>query len=151
MGTMPRPYFLRSTRRASYDRAASLVESLRARGVKLRAVGDRIRYRPASALTRDDLEALRQQKAEVLRILAPEPMLTVALDSTTVREYLGDHPDEHDLGILRLDVLAVVRQLNLEITSGVINPGMRLVRGRLLSDWLDLDEVARLLRLGGRR
>src|SRR2546426_5807057 len=90
MGTMPRPYFLRSTRRASYDRAASLVESLRARGVKLRAVGDRIRYRPASALTRDDLEALRQQKAEVLRILAPEPMLTVALDSTTVREYLGD-------------------------------------------------------------
>jgi nonribosomal peptide synthetase DhbF len=53
--------------------AAALVESLRSRGVQIRAVDGRIRYRPASAVTQDELEALRQHKADVLRLLAPEP------------------------------------------------------------------------------
>jgi len=135
--------------------AATLVESLRARGVQLRAVGDRIRYRPASALTTDDLEALRQQKAEVLPLLATAqpspPAPTLTLDPIAVREVLGPHYDEHDLGILRLDVLAMVRQLEIEIENGVIDKRVRTVLGRLLRDWLDPDEVARLLRLGGRR
>ena len=129
--------------------AAVLVESLRARGVELRAVGDRIRYRPASALTPDDLEALRQQKAEVLSLLSPK-MSPLTLDPTTVREVLGDHPNEHNVAILRLDVLAVVRQLEAEIATGSIRPGVRLVRGRPLADWLNLDVIARLLRCRGR-
>src|SRR2546428_507083 len=156
MGTMGPPYFLTMRRkRALTTPAATLVKSLRARGVQLRAVGDRIRYRPASALTTDDLEALRQQKAEVLPLLATaqpsSPAPTLTLDPIAVREVLGPHYDEHDLGILRLDVLAMVRQLEIEIENGVIDKRVRTVLGRLLCDWLDPDEVARLLRLGGRR
>jgi len=48
-------------------------------------------------------------------------------------------------------VLAMVRQLEIEIENGVIDKRVRTVLGRLLCDWLDPDEVARLLRLGGRR
>ena len=80
---------------------------------------------------------------------SPAPTLT--LDPIAVREVLGPHYDEHDLGILRLDVLAMVRQLEIEIENGVIDKRVRTVLGRLLCDWLDPDEVARLLRLGGRR
>jgi TubC N-terminal docking domain len=124
--------------------AAALVESLRARGVHLRVVGDRIRYRPASALTPADLEALKERKVEILRLLAqPAPALT--LDLVTVREVLGGRPDPHDLGILRLDVLAAVRQLEIEIASGAIWPGVRLIRGRPIAAWLSLDDLARIM------
>lgn len=53
--------------------AVVLVESLRARGVHLRAEGDKIRFRPASALTSEDLAALRSLKAEVMSLLVVQP------------------------------------------------------------------------------
>ena len=60
----------------------ALVAELRARGVELRAVGDRLRYKPASALTPADVEVLRQHKAAVLALLrAAERPAVVALTS----------------------------------------------------------------------
>ena len=53
--------------------AAALVDELRRRGVELRAEGDRLRYRPVSAVTPEDVEALRRHKSELLAILAPPP------------------------------------------------------------------------------
>ena len=61
-------------------------------------------------------------------------------------------PDPHDLAILRFDVAEAVAQLEAELRAGAVEPRVRLVRGRPLADWLDLDDVARLLRAGrGRR
>lgn len=57
--------------------AAALVAELRARGVTLEPRGDRLRVMPASAVTPDEVEALRRFKADVLALLAsgaePEP------------------------------------------------------------------------------
>ena len=46
--------------------AAALIAELRARGVTLVADGERLRCRPRSTLTDDDLAALRTHKVEVL-------------------------------------------------------------------------------------
>ena len=51
---------------------AALVDRLRALGVELVPVGDRLRFRPADALTPEDLEALRQHKYEVIAFLTPK-------------------------------------------------------------------------------
>lgn len=51
--------------------AAAIIATLRARGVILEPHGDRLRVRPASAVTSDEVEALRRLKAEVLEILTP--------------------------------------------------------------------------------
>jgi predicted Zn-dependent protease len=126
--------------------AAILVESLRARGVEIRVVGDRIRCRPAAALSPEELAALIENKPEILRLLAPEPAPSLALDPVTVHEVLGANRDEHDLGILRLEILAAVRQLEIEIATGVIDKRVRMVRGRPLADWLTIDDIAMLLR-----
>lgn len=68
------------------------------------------------------------------------------LDPGTVREVLGDRPDPHAVACLAWDVMNAVRDLEQEILSGVIAAGPRLVHGRPLGDWLDLGDVARLLR-----
>jgi hypothetical protein len=49
--------------------AAQLVKALRARGINLEPEGDQLRVRPASALSANELETLRQAKLEVLRFL----------------------------------------------------------------------------------
>lgn len=49
--------------------AVALVSALRARGVELVAAGDRVRFRPASAVTSDERAALRRFKPEVLALL----------------------------------------------------------------------------------
>ena len=52
--------------------ARDLLDTLHARGVTVQPVGDRLRYRgPSNALTADVLDALRRNKIEVLRLLAP--------------------------------------------------------------------------------
>lgn len=51
--------------------ALTVIERLKDKGVELRAEGDRVMFRPASALTADDLDALRQHKAGVLLLLTP--------------------------------------------------------------------------------
>jgi hypothetical protein len=49
--------------------AVALVDRLRRRGVQLVPEGDRLRYRPASAVQPDEIEALRQLKPDVLDLL----------------------------------------------------------------------------------
>lgn len=131
---------------------AALVAALQARGVTLRPDGERLRVRPVSRVTPAELEALRQSKAEVLVLLARMTTITSALILAPglVDEVLGPKPDPHALAILTFDVMAAVAQLEREIQAGAIGQTPLLVRGHPLGDWLDLADVARLLRAGRR-
>jgi hypothetical protein len=127
---------------------AALVAALRARGVTLEPRGDKLRVRPVSRLTPNELEALRQYKAEVLALLTP---VSVTLDIQTVREVLGrEATDPHAVACVRFAVVAALRELEAGIRAGSLPP-RRLVHGRPLADWLDLNSIARLLRAGGAR
>jgi hypothetical protein len=84
-------------------------------------------------------------KAAVLALSAPS-RAWVDLAPAAVREAFGTDPDEHQLASLRFDVLAALCRLEAEITMGRIGPAPVVVRGRPLGDWLDLADVARLLR-----
>lgn len=134
---------------------AALVADLQARGVTLEPRGDRLRVRPVALVTLAEVEALKRHKAEVLALLAKAPRprpaappSPVTLAPTTVREILGDHPYPHDLAMLRVDVAEAVARLEAGIRAGRVPP-RQLVRGRPLAEWLDLAELARLLRLSG--
>jgi hypothetical protein len=125
--------------------AAALIAEFRALGVELIPAGDRIRFRPASAVPPDLVERLRHHKAEVLRLLSSA---AITLDLKTVAEVLGSAAtDPHAVACLRFDVIAAVRELEAGIRAGVLPPRL-LVRGLPLCDWLSLDDVARLLREG---
>ena len=50
--------------------AAELLATLSARGVEVRAVGDRLRFRPVAAVTADEVTALRTHKPALLALLA---------------------------------------------------------------------------------
>ena len=49
--------------------AASLLAELRARGIAMAAAGDKLRYRPATALTDADRAALRASRDELLGLI----------------------------------------------------------------------------------
>jgi TubC N-terminal docking domain len=55
---------------------AELVANLQARGVMLRPSGETLKIRPASRLTREELEILRAHKDEVLTLLHAVPVAT---------------------------------------------------------------------------
>ena len=86
-------------------RVAVLVETLRARGVTLEPRGDKLRVVPASAVTPEEVEALRSSKAEVLALLnaararnampaeAPRPTPAAGMPSV-VRWYSYPWPEE---------------------------------------------------------
>jgi hypothetical protein len=135
--------------------AADLVERLQARGIVLRVTGDRLRLRPADAVSADEVEALKHHKPEILRLLTPPPSLEPAptlpdLDPSTVREILGAIPDPHLVACIAWDVLAAVHEIEAGIRTGHLPP-RRLIEGRPLADWLPLDTLARLIREGGAR
>lgn len=50
--------------------AQSLLNHLKARGIELRAAGDRLRFHPREAVGAEDLQALRTHKVELLAILS---------------------------------------------------------------------------------
>lgn len=58
--------------------ALELVGELHARGIRLEADGDRLRYYPASALTLDLHEALVERKAELLTMLSKGTVKTIS-------------------------------------------------------------------------
>lgn len=131
--------------------AAELLATLQARGVTLEPRGDKLRVRPADRLSPEDLDRLRALKPAILALLAPPPAPSIALDPATLREVLGrDAADPHAVACLKLDVLAVVRELEAGIATGQLPP-RRLIRGRPLAEWLPLDELARLLCAWGER
>jgi hypothetical protein len=130
--------------------AAALVADLRARGVALETRGDKLVIRPTRLVTPEELEELRQRKAEVLALLArPAPTAPAwtppALHPATVAEVLGPEPDPAELLAVQHDVAAAVAGLRFEMQSGRVRPWLRVVRGRPLADWLPLETVARLL------
>ena len=125
---------------------ASLVEALRARGVQLVTDGRRIGITPAQSVTPEERAALRRHKGEILALLGAPPELP-RLDPETVREVLGERPDPNVVVGVSWHVLDTLRALEAEIVSGCIAPGRRLVYGRPLGDWLNLDDIARLLRV----
>jgi len=93
--------------------AAELVQALRARGVTLEPEGDRLRIRPASALSAEELEALRQVKPEVLRLLAAQPTPTPAHHlRVTIRRWFtlavaevdGQRPSPREVEALRQEI-----------------------------------------------
>jgi hypothetical protein len=121
---------------------------------RLRWAIDRLRYSPAPGAPRPPSPtvpnigpARASRPAKQAR-----PALTLPpLDYRTVGDALGHLPDPHELTCLRWDVGQAIRALENEIATGTIAPGVRLIAGRPLSDWLQLDEVARLLRAARER
>jgi len=57
-------------------KADALLADLRSRGVNVLAIGDRIRFRPADALTDSDRALLIEHKADILALLAGEAALS---------------------------------------------------------------------------
>lgn len=53
--------------------AVDLLEELRGQGITLAAVAGKLRYRPASAVTLEQRQALAQHRDELLALLAAEP------------------------------------------------------------------------------
>jgi hypothetical protein len=53
--------------------ASTLIQSLSSRGFSVLADGDAIKVSPASALTDDERQAIRERKAELLTLLQSEP------------------------------------------------------------------------------
>jgi hypothetical protein len=127
--------------------AVALLVSLRARGVEVFTDGHRVGVRPAGALTKDEREALRRQKRELLELLTSPPRFLPLLDPDALRDMLGERPSPHAVAMLAWDVKDALDGLEAEIASGHVAPGIRLVHGRPLADWLDLGDVARLLAL----
>lgn len=52
---------------------ATLLSELTARGVEFVADGDKLRFRPADQVMPDEVALIRQHKATLLKLLAPEP------------------------------------------------------------------------------
>jgi TubC N-terminal docking domain len=127
--------------------AVELVARLRARGVALEADPPNLVVSPAGAVTPAEVRALKRHKAEVLALLSAPARPWVDVAPAVIRETLGADPAEHDVALLRFDVVIAVRQLEAEIITGIIGLRPLLVHGRPLADWLDLADVARLLRL----
>jgi len=125
---------------------ASLIVNLRARGVTLEVRGDNLHVRPTRLVKPEELQALRARKAEILSFLRSPSRTWVNLDPTAVHEALGAEPNESDLAIVRFDVLAAISRLEIQIATSVLGAAPIQVRGRPLGDWLDLNEVADILR-----
>lgn len=123
--------------------AQQLVATLRARGVEFQAHGDRLRFRPGEAVTPEEREMLAAFKPEVLALLAP-----LSLDPVTLRTVLGPQPEPAAVAALEAEVRQAIQQYRVEVATGVLGRGVLTVRGRPLSDYLDLDTVARLLGAG---
>lgn len=73
--------------------AAALLAELTRRGIELQVHGDKLRYRPASALTLDERDQLVRHKPELLRLLDPAHELD--LDERAALGYVnfGWQPD----------------------------------------------------------
>ena len=99
----------------------------------------------------EEIEALRARKAEVLALVRPPSRTWVTLAPAAVHGVVDATPTDHDLAILRFDLLAAMCRLDAEIATGAVRATPMVVRGPALPDWLDLGEVARLFRCARQR
>lgn len=79
---------------------AHLVDDLLARGVTMEPVGDRLRLVPAKLVTPDELQVLREHKAEVLELIRPD---FTAEDVAELRARYRDDLDDQERDQLRAD------------------------------------------------
>lgn len=61
--------------------APEVLAELTRRGVEVAVVGDRIRFRPQSAVTPDLRAALAEHKADLIRILSPDDEVAWRIDA----------------------------------------------------------------------
>jgi len=147
--------------------AAALLADLAARGVRLERRGDAIRIiAPRGVLSDADKAALQTAKAGLLRLLpdhaAPppppdEPRLVACCcprwrrrgepppQPCALHALLGETPDPAALAALDAEVRQAIAQYRVDVAYSTGGPGPLLVRGRPLSDWLDLDTIGRLI------
>ena len=71
--------------------AVALVGMLRDRGVTLEPHGDRLRVRPARAVRREEVEALRRHKAAVLALLRSWPTSVSRIPTAPTRDLIADY------------------------------------------------------------
>ena len=87
--------------------ASALVDDLRRRGVEFAAAGDRLRFRPAEAITPQELESLTAHKGEILTLLRggrlpygdgqPPPLDRPPADETELRRWMDYTADPEKL------------------------------------------------------
>ena len=87
--------------------AAALLVDLIGRGIELRAEGERLRFRPVTAMTPELAERVKAHKAELLDLLNPASMPDIQPDDlpetwrelyeerAAIREYDGEQSREH--------------------------------------------------------
>ena len=74
------------------------------------------------------------------------------LNPQTIEAVFGTSlPSAHWLAWVRADVERAIAEYQADVAAGVRWPVVRRIEGRPLADWLPLDEVGRLLSLGGPR
>jgi len=94
---------------------------------------------------------LSQTRARVTPPSRSERTAAYSLDPETVRAVLGPAPHRPDaFDRVRAEVACALFDLHQAVAAGRLG-GVRLVRGRPLGEWLDLDTIADLLRTGSRR
>jgi hypothetical protein len=136
---------------------AALLADLVARGVRVERRDEALHVvAPRGVLTAADKAALQAAKPALLRLLADAPndrhdQSPLILDRVTLRAVLGPRPDPVAVTALETEVRLAIRQYQVEVASGVLGPGPLRVRGRPVSDFLDLDLLGRLIQTRGPR
>ena len=147
---------------------AALLATLAARGVHIERHGDALRVRaPRGVLTETDKAELRATKPALLRLLgdppappapgAPPRLVCLCPPRRPGERFVlcalhalcGASPDPAAVAALEADVRHAIRQYQAEVATGLLGPGPLRVRGYLLSDYLDLDTLGRLIQTRG--
>lgn len=126
------------------DSLTALLAEAQAAGLRVQAEGERLVIRGPKRAEPIALKLI-EHKAEVLRLMVPEPPCLPALNAKTVVEVLGPSPSAVELRALAREVAEALARLRAEIRSGQLGQTPILVRGRPLGDYLPLEEIARLL------
>ncbi len=122
--------------------ATALLDTLKVRGVTVRADGDVLKIKPFSALTDSDRAAIRQNKRELLCLLAPATEQVPQLETKTPEEWEAE-----------AQAVPTMRELFLREVEKQKRPdGFVLITPRLCTLWRCAEEEAGdLLDLAGRQ
>jgi hypothetical protein len=114
-----------------------LLEQLRSKGVEVRADGDRLNLRPASALSPEELAQAKALKPDIMRLLAPSPLptpahhLRVAIKqwfSMTVVEADGRRSDPAAVETLYQQIVKLIDEIGPAFAATLIHEEARRFR-----------------------